>query len=196
MNAFRNADVIAQVINEPRLDRSQGEINAYRPGMDCSVNVATSLAGLLDGIIVAEELQAEAQAHGLHLLLDARDKTQLWCFQTYKDRFNRRMLCTQDPRKPHVRDLAIAHRAFTVYGDGEPTPAAMEWLEPLSPILGWNGGDEFATADLSTRYGHIQTATDWCINLPVLMAGSENLELPRPKRPDPGAINPISEVER
>ena len=58
------------------------------------------------------------------------------------------MLCTQDPRKPHVRDLAIAQKAFTVYGDGEPTPAAMEWLEPLSPILGWNGGDEFKTHGL------------------------------------------------
>jgi hypothetical protein len=33
-----------------RLDRSQGEINAYRPCMDCSVNVATSLAGLLNGM--------------------------------------------------------------------------------------------------------------------------------------------------
>jgi hypothetical protein len=65
-----------------RLDRSQGALNAYRPGMDCSVNVATSLAGLLDAVIVAEELQADAQAHGLRLLLDARDKTQLWCFQT------------------------------------------------------------------------------------------------------------------
>jgi hypothetical protein len=172
-----------------RLDRSQGEINAYRPGMDCSVNVATSLAGLLDGIIVAEELEADAKAHGLRLLLDARDKTQLWCFQTYKARFNRRMLCTQDPRKPHVRDLAIAQHAFTVYGDGEPTPAAIEWLEPLSPILGWNGGDEYQTTDLSTRYGHIQTATDWCINLPVLMAGSENQKLARPKRPDPVAID-------
>jgi hypothetical protein len=32
--------------------------------------------------------------------------------------------------------LAIAQRAFTVYGKAEPTPAAMKWLEPLSPILG------------------------------------------------------------
>ena len=55
-----------------RLDRSHGESNAYRPGMDCSVNVATSLAGVLDGIIVDEALQDEAKAHGLKLLLDVR----------------------------------------------------------------------------------------------------------------------------
>ena len=98
------------------LDQSRGESNAYRSGMDCSVNVATSLAGLLNGIIVDEELEKEAKAHGLKLLLDVRGKTQTWCFQTYRDRFNRRMLCTQDPRKPHVRDFAIAQKAFTVYG--------------------------------------------------------------------------------
>ena len=155
-----------------RPDESQGQINDHRPGMDCSVNVATSLAGLLDGIIVDEELEKEAKAHGLKLLLDAREKTQAWCFQTYRDKFNRRLLCAQDPRKPHIRDFAIAQKAFTVYGKDEPTPAAMGWLEPLSPILGWNGGDEFATTDLSTRHGHIQTATDWCMNLPVLMAGT------------------------
>ncbi len=172
-----------------RRDQSKGGNNTYRPGMDCSVNIATSLSGLLDGIIVDEELEPEAKAHGLTLLLDVRDKTQKWCFQTYKDRFNRRMLCTQDPRKPHARDLAIAQTAFTVFGKGEPTPSAMDWLEPLSPILGWNGGDEFETTDLSTKFGHIQTATDWCMNLPVLMAGTEKLKLSRVKSLDPETID-------
>jgi hypothetical protein len=83
-----------------RADSSRGETSQHRPGMDCSVNVATSLAGLLDGIIVDESLEAEARAHGLALLLDVRHKTQAWCFATYQDRFNRRMVCTQDPRKP------------------------------------------------------------------------------------------------
>ena len=161
-----------------RLDHSPGPGNSYRPGMDCSVNVATSLAGLLEGVLVAEELEGEAKAHGLKLLFDARGKTQLWCFNTYKAQFNRRILCTQDPQKPHVRDLAIAQKVFTVYGKDEPIPAAMRWLEPLSPILGWNGGDEFATTELSTSWGHIQTATDWCMNLPLLMAGSDTLDAP------------------
>jgi hypothetical protein len=172
-----------------RLDQSRGEINAYRPGMDYSVNVATSLAGVLGGILVDEEIENEAKAHGLKRLLDVRAKTQRWCFQTYQDQFSRRMLCTQDPRKPHVRDLAIAQKAFTVYGQEEPTPTALKWIEPLSPILGWNGGDEFTTTDLSTRFGHIQTATDWCMNLPVLMAGTETLALPKARGLDPATID-------
>lgn len=118
------------------LYRRDPTANSVRPaGLNCSVNVATSLAGLLDGIIVDEDLEPAAKAHGLKLLLDVREKTQTWCFQNYKEQFNRRMLCTQDPRKPNIRDLAIAHRVFTVYGLDEPTPAAMAWLEPLSPIL-------------------------------------------------------------
>ena len=172
-----------------RADPSKGAINEHRRGMDCSVNVATSLAGILDGILVDDALEAQAQQHGLKRLIDVRDKSQAWCFETYKDRFNRSMVCTQDPRKSNVRDLAIAQRAFTVYGYDAPTPAVMKWLAPLSPILGWNGGDEFKTTEMSSRRGHIQTATDWCLNLPVLMAGTESVRPSRTKDFDPRAID-------
>ena len=173
-----------------RADRSAGQLNEHRPGIDCSVNVATSLAGLLDGVIVEERLERQAQAHGLTLLADARDKTQAWCFRNHRDRFNRRLACTQDPRKPHARDLAIAQRAFTVYGDDEPTPELMRWLEPLSPVLGWNGGDERRTTEMSSRQGHLQTATDWCMNLPALMAGSVEIREPaKVKDFDPHTID-------
>jgi GxGYxYP putative glycoside hydrolase C-terminal domain/GxGYxY sequence motif in domain of unknown function N-terminal len=172
-----------------RSDDSKGESNQHRTGMDCSVNVATSLAGIVDGIIVDEKLEREAKAHGLTRLIDARDKTQAWCFEKYKDQFNRRMVCTQDPRKPNVRDFAIAHQAFTMFGYDEPTPTVMKWLEPLSPILGWNGGDEFKTTDISTRWGHIQTATDWCSNLPVLMVGAERADQAKVPAFDPRTID-------
>jgi GxGYxYP putative glycoside hydrolase C-terminal domain len=65
----------------------------------------------------------------------------------------------------------------------------MAWLEPLSPIVGWNGGDEFESTRLSTIHGHFQTATDWCMNLPVLMAGSERAEPARLKGFDPREID-------
>lgn len=172
-----------------RSDKSKGDHNAKLPGMNYSANVATSLAGLLDGIIVDEDLEPTAKTHGLKLLLDVRERTQLWCFETYKNQFNRRMLCFQDPRVPHVRDLAIAQKVFTGYGSDEPTRQAMAWAEPLSPILGWNCGDEFANTDLLTDYGDFQTDTDWCLNLPVLMAGTERLKLPKAMGFDPRTID-------
>src|SRR5690606_13422089 len=153
-------------------DRSRGHNNEPRPGMDRSVNVATSVAGLLDGVLIEEDLEEEARARGLERLADARELTQREVFDRYRDRFNRRMVCTQDPKKAHIRDLAIAQQAFTFYGYDDPAEAVMEWLEPLSPVLGWNGGDEYDTTYMSSVYGHIQTATDWCMNLPLLMAAS------------------------
>ena len=172
-----------------RPDRSVGELNDHRPNMDCSVNVATSVAGLLDGIIVDESMEGEARKHGLKLLVDVREKTQAWCFATYHDQFNRHMLCTQDPRKPNSRDLAIAQKALTVYGYDDPVPAVMKWLEPLSPILGWNGGDEFETTSMSTVCGHLQTSTDWTVNLPVLMAGTQTIAPPRARGFNPRTID-------
>ncbi|HEX2853075.1 MAG TPA: hypothetical protein VHO24_07550 [Opitutaceae bacterium] len=172
-----------------RADTSRGEPNDHRRGIDCSVNVATSLAGLFDGIIVEERLEPLARAYGLRLLMDVRNKTQEWCFETYKHRFNRAILCTQDPRKPNVRDVAIAQKAFTMFGDAKPLDAVMPWLAPLSPILGWNGGDEFKTTALSSRWGHLQTSTDWGSNLPVLMAGTEKIEPGRVKPLDPRTLD-------
>lgn len=170
-------------------DKSEGRINDHRAGMDLSVNVATSLAGLLDGVLVDESLEKEARAHGLSKLLDVRGKTQAWCFESYKDRFNRRLLCAQDPRKSNLRDLAIAQQALVLYGAEEPTELAMKWLEPLSPIAGWNGGDEFETTRLSSIHGHLQTTTDWCMNLPVLMAESERAPARSAKAFDPRGID-------
>jgi hypothetical protein len=170
-------------------DQSPGEVFKPRPQVDCSVNVATSLAGLLGGILVEEKLEKQAQAHGLKLLLDARTKSQQWCFETYKDRFNRHILCVQDPQASNVRDLAIAQKAFTVCGLDEPLPAAMQWLEPPSPILGWNMGDEFQITRASTVWGHFQTATNWCMNLPVLMAGSDREAVSPAKPLDPRTLD-------
>jgi hypothetical protein len=172
-----------------RWDHSKGELGQHRPGMDCSVNVATSLAGILDGIIVDESIEGEAKRHGLKLLADVRGKTQAWCFETYRDRFNRHMLFTQDPRKFNARDVAIAQKALTVFGYDDPVSAAMKWIAPLSPILGWNGGDELRTTRMSSVEGDFQTSTDWAVNLPVLMAGTESVEAPKVRGFDPRTID-------
>ena len=57
-------------------DKSPGELaeDAHRPGMDCSVNVATSVAGLVDAVLI-EERWSTGTSDGLKLLLDARGKT-------------------------------------------------------------------------------------------------------------------------
>jgi hypothetical protein len=149
-----------------------------------SANVATSVAGLLGGVIVDERLEQRAKESGLTMLLDARDKDTAWLWENYRDRFNRNAAMFQDPRKPHARDFAIAHNIVVVYGNGDIEQKVLAWLEPLSPILGWNGGDEGQNAKLFSQYGHFNTATDWAMNLPLLSAGARNAApgvLPKPE---------------
>jgi hypothetical protein len=188
VDRFRKKGIIKGYILY-KLEESREGDHEDRSKLNLSVNVATSVAGLMGGILIDEHLEPQAKQHSLKRLLDARHKTQAECFQTFKAQFNRNILCTQDPRKPNVRDLAIAHNVLTIYGDEPVVTEAMKWLEPLSPIIGWNGGDEFESTRLSTIYGHFQTATDWCVNLPVLMAGSAQAKPAAVKSLDPNSID-------
>lgn len=170
-------------------DYSEGDLYQDRSGINCSVNTASSLCGILKGVLIEEGQEAQAKQAGLSLLLDARNISQEECFRKWRDQFNRHMLCTQDPKVPHCRAMAIAHRAFVLYTLGDLVQEAMEWLEPLSPILGWNCGDEFSQTVIPSEYGHFQTATNWCLNLPLLSAGSEQAEIKKIHNLDPKTID-------
>ena len=172
-----------------RWDESPGELCTFRRGMDCSVNVATSLAGVLDGILVEDVLRRRPRRTVLRYWRTPAKRPSNGASIPTNSTLTVASFA-QDPRIALARDVAIAHKAFTVYGSDEPLRTAMQWLEPLSPILGWSGGDdEFQATRLSSIYGHVQTATNWTINLPVLMAGTEQEELPKLKRFDARTIN-------
>jgi hypothetical protein len=139
---------------------------------DESANVATVAAGVLEAAMISEGLEAKAKALGLKRLLDARGKTEAWCFERFRDRLNRSCALLQDPKRPHHRALAVAHRMMVMYGRDEPAGAVYAWLRPLSPIFGWNKGDEGKSVSQLTRWGHVMIGSDWCMNLPLLSAGS------------------------
>lgn len=170
-------------------DYSEGNLYEERREINNSVNTASSLCGILKGILIEEGQEDQAKQAGLPLLFDARNVSQEECFKKWRDQFNRNMLCTQDPKVPHCRAMAIAHKAFVLYTLGELVQEAMAWLEPLSPILGWNCGDEFSQTVIPSEYGHYQTATNWCVNLPLLSAGSGQAEIRKIHNLDPAQID-------
>ena len=139
---------------------------------DPSANVGTSVAGLLGGVLVEESFEEQAKALGLKMLLDAREHNEHWVFETHRDKLFRRGAMFQNPGKPHARDYAIAHDMIAVFGNGELEQEILAWMEPLSPIVGWNEGDEGENAKMFSQYSHFNTATDWSINLPILSAGA------------------------
>ena len=144
---------------------------------DCSINIATGIAGLLKGVLVEEGLEYKAMEMGLKKLYDARGKKALDVFERYKEQFNRNLVLAVAPSKAHMRDMAIAHRTMAVYGTDETVETIYQWLNPPSAVLGWNKGDEYGHVSFASKWGLFETVSDWCLNIPILSAGSEQAPL-------------------
>lgn len=175
------------VLYEP--DRSEGEPYQPRANMNLSVHGATTAAGVLDAVVVDATLEPLCREHGLSCLYDARGVTLPEVFARFKDHLSRDLLCILDPKVPHVRDMAIAHRAFVVCGTGDFTQRVLEWLKPLTPVAGWNIGDEFANTAQLSRWAHFNTASNWTLNMPFLSAVARSHTPARLRPFDPRSID-------
>lgn len=172
-----------------RLDRSEGAEHQVRDKSDESVNVATALCGVLGAILVDESLEEQVRELGFEKLADARQISLAECFETYRDQFNRSLILAQDPRKPFMRELSIAHRCLVIHGQAKPVPQILSWLKPLSSVLGWNAGDEGAQVRQFSEYGHVLTVSDWAHGIPLLSVAYDEQKLPQVGGIDPAKID-------
>lgn len=170
-------------------DHSEGGLYEEREGEDHSVNVATTLAGLMGGILIEEGQEARAKQMGLEKLFDARGRTEAWVLDTFGEMLNRKLLLTIDPKVANNRAMAVAHRTMAIYGTDEPLARILEWMEPGSPVMGWNSGNEDHHTKPLTHWGHFQTASNWAMNLPLLSAGSETYRTKPVRNLDPRTID-------
>ncbi len=182
LDRFRKAGVVRGYVLYT-FDASAGKPTEERRGVDESANVATSVAGVLGGVLISADLEPRARAAGLPLLMDVRGKTPAWCFGQFRGRLNPHFALAQDPRLPQNRDLAIADRMFVLWGKAEPTPAVYRWLRPGSTILGWNAGDEGQMVSQMSAYGHVLVPTNWSLNLTACAAAAA--DPPPPAAPPP-----------
>jgi len=95
---------------------------------------------------------------------------------------NPHLLVLANPEFPNNRDYAIAHKSMVCYGVDALFQSALKWVKPLSPVIGWNKGDEFKQISPCTRLGLINMPADWCMNLPLLSA---------PSAEEPGKISSL-----
>ncbi|MCX7020400.1 MAG: GxGYxYP family putative glycoside hydrolase [Candidatus Sumerlaeota bacterium] len=135
---------------------------------DESVNVATSLAGLYDAIIVEEAAESVFRGLGLRRLLDVRGRDDAWLFEHYGSRLSRSMIHVIDPKAPHMRDHCIAAGSMMIFGADADTERVFRWLEPNSPVYGWNAGGEDTMTNQITDNAMFHTASNWIVNLPVM----------------------------
>ncbi|MCC8171494.1 MAG: hypothetical protein LIP00_06850 [Parabacteroides sp.] len=137
---------------------------------DNSVNAATVQAGIRQGVLVDVSQEKRARSLGLAKLYDACavKLDREWFGQT-RAKLDNRLIVLANPAAGNNRDYAIAHKAMVYYGVDSLLDTILEWAAPLSPVVGWNSGPEFEHIAPCSQWGLINTASDWCMNLPLLL---------------------------
>lgn len=168
----------------------QEESNAvYRNGMDMSYHVAVSYAGLKQAIIIDTSLEDKVKSLGFKKLLDAREVSRYQCYEDVKYEANNEIIVTMNPVYHNNSDLAIANKALITYGTDYLSKMMMDREKPVSPVVGWNAGEEYEFTQLPSRHGLFNTASDWCNNLVALSAGAEESQPEKIKTIDPKSID-------
>ncbi|GKX29944.1 hypothetical protein SH1V18_24240 [Vallitalea longa] len=146
----------------------------YQTGTD-SVNVANSLAGILDAVAVEVSIETTAQNNSLSLVQDVTGKTESWVVDNYWNQLNHSIVIEakeDDEHSTHLRDFAAMNKALVFYdGNSSFRTSIMQKLEPDSVVFGWgdtSGGSEEAFISNSSYNGVMSIPSDWALNLSVL----------------------------
>lgn len=144
---------------------------------DASINLATVKCGLLKAVMIDLSQEQEAVHLGLKKLDDVSKSKQITIrdFLKLSTQLNRNLLVLANPKAPNNRDYAIAHKAMVYYGVDSLLNTILSWMKPLSPIIGWNEGPEFNHIAPCSYWGMINTASDWCYNLPLISCDSNDI---------------------
>jgi hypothetical protein len=146
---------------------------------DYSANVATIYASLLKGVLIDESLVSKARQMGLKELKDARSEDTYRCFENNKAHLNNICAMSIPPSVSNLRDYAIAHKIMLFADDKGLANKVLEWVKPLSPVLGWVCGDEYEYTSIISSWGDYNTATNWCMNLPLISSVGDKVVLRR-----------------
>ncbi len=133
-----------------------------------SVNVAATLAGVLDAVVVDPTTEGLAEEAGLHRLADANATSVEEVFRAYHDRMSTTYVINQRPRvTPFLLDFAVMQRAFIGW---EPPirEALYDRMEMNGRVFGFGPGEIEFFRDAS-RHGLGGAPSDW------LMSGSTTM---------------------
>lgn len=158
-------------------DKPRVKPYASHPDANYSVNVATVYASLLRGVLIDDSLLDYAKKNGLKELKDARYESSEECFERNKDKLNNCSALSVPPSMHLMRDYAIAHKLMLYADQMELMNTVLEWVEPLSPIFGWGCGDEYDFTSVISRWGHYNTATNLCWNMPFITSVGKKAEV-------------------
>ena len=147
-----------------------------------SITVATMASHVYKAVIIDSYYEADIQALGYEKKYDASNKTLADGWAEFKDDCNNNSMILMPTLTANLRSYAIAHRlmAFNYNKEFNTTTEGnnaalykevLNWLEPLSPVLGWEQGvgeDAFVTP--VSKSGNFLIPIDWAWNINMMSA--------------------------
>jgi hypothetical protein len=167
----------------------------YDPALPDTVNIATSLAGILGGVVATADL---ASQYNFPVLMDLRGRfagkldAYSWLIANYWPLLTQRLLTAIDPASPNLRDYIVATQALVFWLD--PTVAAeaalfaqiLQKVAPDTPYMGWFvNGDEAAGVTLCSQNGVPVVAADFLNNATVFGGVAAPIRAGQPVVPVP-----------
>jgi hypothetical protein len=154
-----------------------------------STNVAISLSGILNAVVIPADIQQTAINANLNLLLDVRGKDEIWLFANYGTLFSKQIACYQyvsDNRGLFLGDYSAFTGAIQFWSDNPNSTLAnnvYNHLNSKAALLGWGPGEDNTVASLSNKSLMIHPA-DFAPNLSTLTnIGVEPMKQKDPVRP-------------
>ncbi len=126
-----------------------------------SINIATSIAGVTNALVVDSSTQIYAVLAGLPQVADARNMTYSQAYAQYGSQFNKQMLFHQDTGKNELlRDYAIQNRGFMYYSNTTTLNPYAANQDPHGRIYGW-APSEFDLFNRASQSNQQVVASDY-----------------------------------
>ena len=137
-----------------------------------SIDVAISLAGIKNAIVVSSDDQQAVAALGIPLLLNVSNENYQQFINDYQGSMNKSAFCYQTSiggKGQYLLDYAVFGKMFFYYGDisSSLTSQVFSDMNSNSVLLGW-GSDEFTLVQTASQKSIMVHAADFAKNLSVL----------------------------
>ncbi len=150
----------------------------YRPwseGKSSSINVATTLCGLLRGIAVPANLVEQVKAMGVtEELMDVTTRDEKWLYENYKEQLNKSLAADLKPEIfHHLRDYVTMTNAFAFYDynarhDWSWRTSILSDLDKGAYCFGYYDLDEWGMVNNASQLGISMLPSDQAANLATL----------------------------